>query len=159
MAFFNDLSVCDFLPSGDGLGFLAIGWLEPGHQYGRGEVRKDFFLKLCALLQHPWQPPVPCGGIHRCGFCRFSGGGELAFGGYRYSGSSNRLLFVPDGSRVFVAPAGVPHYIDAHEYCPPAEFQQAVMNCPEMGSAKYHNAFLATPAKEWLQRLEFRSAA
>jgi hypothetical protein len=46
------------------------------------------------------------------------------------------------------------HYIDAHEYCPPEEFQKAVLACPEMKSLAYMQALLETPARTWLQRLK-----
>lgn len=154
MAYFDDLSVCDYLPSGEGFGFVAVGWLEPGNGYLKDDVSKDFFEKLCSLLQKPWQPPVGCAGLHRCSFCRFSGGGEVSFGGLKFSSSSNNLLFVPSGNQLFVAPTGIAHYIDAHEYCPPKEFQQAVLNCPAMRSAEYLEALMATRAREWLHRLE-----
>jgi hypothetical protein len=52
-----------------------------------------------------------------------------------------------------VSPSSIAHYIDAHGYCPPAVFQEAAMKCPQMRSADYMRALLATPARDWLQRL------
>ena len=36
----------------------------------------------------------------------------------------------------------LPHYIDAHEFQPPPEFQRAVMSCPPMRSMEYFKAIL-----------------
>jgi len=63
------------------------------------------------------------------------------------------FLFVPFKDTLFASPTSIAHYIDVHGYCPPVEFQQAVMNCPEMRSTDYMRALLATPAQEWLRRL------
>lgn len=49
---------------------------------------------------------------------------------------------------IYIAPSTVIHYIDAHHYCPPDEFQKAVVNCPEMRSMNYLKAILANGPKE-----------
>jgi hypothetical protein len=62
------------------------------------------------------------------------------------------MLFVPFGKTIFVSPNNIAHYIDAHGYCPPKEFQRAVMECPEMRSIAYMKALLTTPARQWIQK-------
>jgi hypothetical protein len=164
MAHFEDLTECSYLPGSEGLGFKAVGWLEPGYPYHNGEVTAEFFEKLLGLLQSPWAPPVAAAGIHRCGLCRFTGG-RAEFGcqfglkprRYRFSGVGNGFLFVPYSGTLFVSPTSVAHYIDAHQYSPPSEFQNAVVACPEMRSSAYLRELLATPARVWLQR--FRAAS
>jgi hypothetical protein len=47
-------------------------------------------------------------------------------------------LFVVEGDRAYVAPSLIAHYIDAHEYAPPVEFQRAVMSSPPMKSMEYY---------------------
>lgn len=166
MADFQDLSDCHFLPGSEGLGFKAVGWLERGKDYSRGEVTAEFFEKLLILLQNPWAPPVAVAGLHRCEMCRFSGGrvefdcrfGEVSFRHYRFSGVGSGFLFVPSEGTLFVSPFSIAHYIDAHEYRPPQEFQNAVAACPEMRSSAYLRDLLATPAREWLRRLDAKTA-
>jgi hypothetical protein len=51
----------------------AVGWLERGVDYPRGEVPLQFMRALVELLSDPWQP-VTYAGVHRCSLCRFSGG-------------------------------------------------------------------------------------
>jgi hypothetical protein len=102
----------------------------------------------------PWQP-FALAGVQDCFACRFTGGpAEL-----RYAGATARLgatnLFVPADDCVFVTPSLIAHYIDAHDYAPPAEFQQAVMNCPAMRSV----AYLKMLRKHGLHRLAARDIA
>ena len=161
MAHFQDLAECTYLPASERLGFKAIGWLERGTDYEKGEVTPEFFEKLVTLLQNPWAAPIVSPGTHSCGLCRFSGGaaayncvfGKVSFRRYRFSGIGNGFLFVPRAGTLYVSPLSIAHYIDAHEYCPPPEFQAAVAECPEMRSAAYLRALLATPAREWLKRI------
>ena len=158
MAHIPDLAICGYLPASDGLSFLAVGWLEPDQDFPRGIMAEDFFLRLCSLLRDPWQPPVACCGVHRCGLCRFSGGtGQSSFKDFRFDGIGRGFLFVPRGEQLFVSPSNIAHYVDAHAYCPPAEFREAVMNCPDMRSTDYMRALLATPARDWLRKLRERA--
>ena len=51
-------------------------------------------------------------------------------------------VFVPGDAKIYVAPELILHYIDQHGYAPPAEFQQAVLDCPTMRSVPYLQAIL-----------------
>jgi hypothetical protein len=135
MAYYPDLSPCDYFGRWEDI-LLAVGWNEHGYPFTTGSVSPDFFAKLFQMLTSPWEP-VAVAGHQRCPFCRFTGGPtELYFKGGTISvGRSN--LFVPCKGGVYVAPSMVAHYIDAHEYCPPSSFQEAVLVCPEMKSFSY----------------------
>jgi hypothetical protein len=127
-----------FEPLGPSHG-IPIGWLSPAHAFDKGPVSEEFFEKLVFLLKAPWQIAVSAG-FHRCEFCRFSGGmRELSYKGHQVSmGSSN--AFIPDGERFYVVPSLILHYIDAHEFQPPPDFQDAVLRCPPMRSMDYFKA-------------------
>jgi hypothetical protein len=136
MASYKDLSACDYFGPCDA-SLIAIGWLAAEKpDYSRGAVSAAFFEALLRLLTDPWQP-VALAGMQECFVCRFTGGPtELRYASTTVAlGSAN--LFVPADDCVFVAPSLIAHYIDAHDYAPPAEFQQAVMNCPTMRSIAY----------------------
>ncbi|MCP3163829.1 DUF7919 family protein [Myxococcus qinghaiensis] len=141
MAYFADLAPCSYFPAGQDV-LLSVGWLEEGHSFTQGVVSEDFFEALVRLCVNPWQP-VAFAGRHECSLCRFSGGpGTLVYRDMTVSfGGAN--VFVPGADRVFVAPTSVVHYIDAHGYAPPREFQAAVMGCPEMRSMAYLKALKA----------------
>ena len=119
---------------------VSVGWLDNSHRFSRAAVPLNFFRALVRLLQNPWQPGVFAGRAP-CSMCQFSGGpGTLVFEGDTVLlGSAN--LFVPGRqSKVFVSPSLIAHYIDAHGYAPPEEFQEAVLECPPMGSFPYRKA-------------------
>jgi hypothetical protein len=135
MSYYQDLATLDLFGETK-VPLIAIGWLDPGHDYERAAVSSEFFESLIRLLVNPWQPAT-IAGMHRCEFCRFSGGPAE----FRYAGVTARLgavnLFVPSDQRLFVAPSLVAHYIDAHGYAPPTQFQEAVQRCPPMRSVQY----------------------
>ncbi|MBN8228925.1 hypothetical protein JYK02_15555 [Corallococcus macrosporus] len=139
MAHFQDLAPCSYMRLWE-QSSLAVGWLEKGNAYPRGAVDEKFFRALLRLCAKPWQPPVVSAGVHLCSLCQFAG--RLA--GSSYGGASGAIgtenVFIPGETKVFVAPAMIVHYIDAHEYVPPREFQEAVLKCPEMRSMPYFKA-------------------
>jgi hypothetical protein len=132
---YSDLEPCDYLGRWGGV-LLAVGWLGAEQPYSKGEVAPAFFKALFELGRDPWQPALALG-RHRCPWCRFTGApAHIHFEGTTMPiGTSN--IFVPGETKIFVAPSLVAHYIDAHEYSPPTEFQDAVLRCPPMKSFAY----------------------
>jgi hypothetical protein len=132
---------------------VPVGWLNPSEDFDRGEVSHEFVAALFRLLLNPWQPGIAMG-FHSCPFCRFSGG-PSSFSMLESNDSvtlGRDNVYVPADGRVFVAPSLVIHYIDAHQYRPPDDFQAAVLNCPEMRSMAYLKALRAN-APESLTRV------
>lgn len=82
-----------------------------------------------ALLARAFQPVIFVG-FHECELCQFD----------RPVGSSN--LFIPGDGVIYVMPELAVHYMAAHHYQPPAEFQEALMQYPAMGTMDYRRAFL-----------------
>lgn len=135
MAYYPDLTPCDYFGRWQEI-LLAVGWHEPSYPFATGSVSKRFFEALVRLLSNPWQP-VALAGFHRCSYCRFTGGSaELRFDELAIRVGANNL-FIPADKGVYVAPSLIAHYIDAHDYCPPLVFQEAVLDCPEMRSLGY----------------------
>lgn len=150
MTHIPDLLPCNYfdLPLPDPDRLVAVGWLHPNYEYSRGDVARDFFDALFRLLSDPWQP-VSFPGFHACEFCTFSGGPrtlELGTIGEVPIGWAN--LFVPANGCIYAAPSTIIHYIDAHQYRPPLEFQKAVMDCPRMRSIEYLKAIIANGPRE-----------
>jgi hypothetical protein len=128
VAYYADLSPCDYFGRWEEV-LIAVGWLEQGHSFATGKVSKEFFAQLVDLLRDPWQPAVAAG-FHRCDFCQNTGERNTIA-----AGTAN--LFIPARAGIYVAPSLITHYVDAHECYPPADFQQAVLKCPEMKSFAY----------------------
>jgi hypothetical protein len=130
-----------------------------GDPFVTGDVGEDVFERLCDLTQNPPQFGWPVhAGITRCKRCRFTGGCDTA---YRRAGSgggsqasytvyavTQGVLWVPGEGFLWLCDRTITHAIDAHGYCPPAEFCEAVLRCPPMRSMEYLKAVLANGGRE-----------
>jgi hypothetical protein len=151
--YYPDLTPIWLPPAPNYAKLLAVGWLQPEYDYRHGPVDEKFVGNLVDLLVNPWQPAIAMG-VHPCGFCRLSGG-PASFRLGNHAGSSEvRMgvsnLWLPADGFLFVAPSLILHYMDAHGYSPPDDFQAAVMACPPMRSTDYLKALLKNGPKELL---------
>ena len=131
MAWFADLSPCDYLGADAAHTLRSIGWLERGQSYRTARVEQPIYLRLLELCRDPWQPFVAAG-IHECQLCQYEP---------TASGGSN--VFVPGNGFLYVCPQLITHYMNCHGYAPPDEFCAAVLACPAMRSNEYRRAILA----------------
>jgi len=53
---------------------------------------------------------------------------------------SQENVFIPGSGVVYVAPGGIVHYVEMHEYLPSSEFVESVLSCPDPHSAEYYEA-------------------
>jgi hypothetical protein len=156
MTHYVDLTPCGYFGVDYAHGLHSIGWLDKEYPYNRGPVSPEFTSALKSLLIDPWQPFV-FSGFHRCQFCRISGGPSTfptITGTEIQLGGNN--LYIPGDGFLYVAPSTIIHYIDAHEYAPPDEFQIAVLDSPEMRSMSYLKLIRANAPSGFLRR--FRSS-
>jgi len=58
-------------------------------------------------------------------------------------------ILVPGKTMAYMAPALILHYIRTHRYLPPACFLEAVLDCPEPGSAEYLDAIRKVAPNFW----------
>ena len=146
MAWYEDLSSCEYFGPDFADQLKAVGWLEVGHPYSQGNVDLEFVAKLTQLLTNPWQPFFLMG-PHFCSLCRLTGGPAS----FKYGGMTAQLgvsnLFVPSDGFLYVSPSTILHYIDSHSYAPPQQFQDAVLSCPTMRSIEYLRAILTNGPK------------
>jgi hypothetical protein len=147
MPYIPDLTPCSDFGEGGGP-MLAVGWVDRRHPVTRGTVDPAFVARLVELLVDPWQPSQTLG-WHDCTFCRLTRGPTtFEYGGAKVAvGISN--LFVPGRRYLYIAPSLILHFMDSHGYAPPAEFIEAVLDCPPMRSAEYTQALEAV-APPWL---------
>ncbi len=124
---------------------LAIGWLERGQDFAVGNPRDDFFPALIRLVLNPWQPSIAMG-AHSCSLCVYTGGPKhVQYQNLEVEVGINNLYVPTTDDVVYFAPSTIVHYVDSHAYCPPIEFQEAVIACPEMRSM----AYLKLLSKHW----------
>lgn len=132
MTWFADLSPNHYFGPDAAPYLTSVGWLARDKEYNRGPVDSAVYQKLKALLDDSW-PNLRFRGFHQCELCR-----------PHDEARCNNNLFVPDGHRIFVCPAMILHYMDAHEYNPPDEFRSAVLACPHTRSTDYRRLLLAS---------------
>jgi hypothetical protein len=132
VAWFNDLSPCNYFGDEFALILRAVGWLARGRSFPTAVRDRRVYDKLVQLLISPWQPVVT-GGMHACDLCD-----------YEPEARGTKNLFIPGRTFLFVCPELIVHYMNAHGYGPPQEFCEAVLACPAMGSMEYHKALLVS---------------
>jgi len=129
MTWFPDMFRESMIAAGDHV--RAVGWLHPDHPYSRGTESAEFVARLKEFARLASRSTEAlywgiCMGFHTCEFCEKTHG--------------HRNFGVPAGDVLFVAPEMVVHYIEQHEYVPPAEFVAAVMASPLPDTAEYCSA-------------------
>ena len=139
MAFYRDLERCSYFDDGvdPSLDLTAIGWLEAPHSYQRGPVPAELVPRLFAFLESAWDP-IRFRGRHSCDQCHLQPEKlQNEAGQVVDMGAIN--LFIPKAGAagLFVAPSLILHYVIEHDYCPPLEFQAAVLACPDSASSAY----------------------
>jgi hypothetical protein len=131
MAWYEDLTPCDYFGTERASFLRSVGWLSRGRHFPTGTVDERVYPKLVELLLDPWQPAVATG-PHPCDLCL-----------YKPEARGVKNLFLPGNGCIFVCPELIVHYMNAHGYCPPQVFCDAVLACPAMRSMEYHKAVLA----------------
>jgi hypothetical protein len=132
MAWFEDLTECDYFGPHLADSLRAVGWLRRDRPYPTGETDVEVFAKLADLVRDPWQPVVAAG-PHPCDLCL-----------YESEASCSANLFVPGDGILYVCPTLIIHYMNAHRYAPPPAFCRAVLACPPMRSMAYRKSVLAS---------------
>jgi hypothetical protein len=141
MAWFEDLTQCDYFGSHLADSLRAVGWLQRDRPYPTGAIDAEVFAKIADLARDPWQPSVAAG-PHSCDLCL-----------YEPEASCSANLFVPGDGSLYVCPTLITHYMNAHGYAPPPAFCRAILACPTMRSMPYMKSVLASGG-----RLLMRSA-
>lgn len=115
---------------------LNIGWIEGTKQINRGKVSQEFLDNLWEYMKCP---------MHRMRglYCNVCLDGERNYFKAVYNGYEIKLgdaeIRVIDKKEdcVYAAPTLILHYIISHNYLPPSEFINAVIDGPKPGSKEY----------------------
>jgi hypothetical protein len=127
---FVDLSKYDYIESPSGEKCLNIGWLSKGFDFPTGEISEDVLGKLkilSAKIENETR------GLHYCEFCDppiFSPRGEsFVCTLIKDAPNGNGEIWIDGlGGIKYIAPTLLLHYIEVHNYLPPKEFLEAVIN-------------------------------
>lgn len=114
---------------------LSVGWLSAKQPYTQGEVPELFVERLWIFCCNPFFYTL---GYHNCPFCPGSSFGVLVQHGSEERRLGSAEIRVLGGCNIiYAAPDMIYHYVIRHHYQPPAEFIQAVLDCPLPGSPEY----------------------
>jgi len=148
VTYYPDLSAYEYSPDQGDL--INVGWLGVGHEFLTGDVSADIRDALVELADNPTNIMR---GFHYCEFCdaespiRIEGSTSDGHD-FRAVLGTGEIRIRPAGGRTFAAPTLLVHYIDAHQYLPPAEFIAAVAVPKDQ-----------RPAEPIVVSAEFRTAA
>ena len=115
----------------EAIGTRAVGWLSAKYQFSQGETSpefKDILRLFCS------QPIMRMRGFHVCEFCPGSPH-EMCQEDGLWLGDAEIRVFYQE--QVYAAPDLIYHYVLKHDYRPPDEFINAVLNGPKPGSREY----------------------
>lgn len=117
-------------------GVLNVGWLEKGKPFELGDVSEEFINRLWILCG---TPVYATRGFYSCEFCgeEESWPIKMSMGGIERRLGDAEIRVVARNGCVYASPNLIIHYIVKHNYLPPREFIQAVMDGFLPGSDEY----------------------
>lgn len=132
----KDLSSYRYLPQCRRRGVLNVGWLDSKHAFERGRQPDWVFDRL---LKHLVLPVARTRGLHTCELCPHSVKQPfvLTRGSENITLGSSEVRVISNGGIVFAAPSLIWHYVEAHEYCPPDLFVDALLHGVDPDSCEF----------------------
>jgi hypothetical protein len=150
MTYYADLTPCEYFPMiKTAHPLLAVGWLEATHPFTTGSVEPGVRRRLAMFVRaaRAWEP-IHCSGGQNCGLCGEDGNMSIW------------NVFVPGVNVTYVAPEGILHYVQAHQYRPPDEFCAALVMSPRPTTAAYFRQLRSVGwSQEQAQMHEWRKRA
>jgi len=135
MAFFDDLSECSYFQDLSLPALVAVGWLERGRPYSRGDAGSEVRRRLKEFRDARWHLTAYLGG-HYCDLCTENESLHWSTD----DAYSKTDLFIPGEGVIYAAPEGICHYVTEHSYHPPNVFCEAVLTAPAADSIGYFEA-------------------
>lgn len=149
MTYYADLTRYEFLGGllGDHVidNALNVGWLSGQIVYTEGNTSKEFqgrLLKFCNGVVNPTR------GWHSCEFCPPTAYDPVRGNPLEPFGTAEIRVFYKDNT--YAAPNLIYHYVTEHNYKPPEEFIEAVLQGPLPGSSEYEELIQQLGVNYWL---------
>ncbi len=122
------------------LGTKAVGWLSSKHDFCQGETSSAFKSSLFMFCKSAVRRTR---GFHTCEFCKQCSSSSMCQEEGLWLGSAEIRVFYQD--RVYAAPDLIYHYVLRHQYKPPDEFIEAVLEGPKPGDVRYEELVKKLP--------------
>ncbi len=140
MTYYLDMSPYTYIEECIRPNTFNVGWLSRGYDFERGKSSEQFYqrlLEFCAF------PICKTRGWHVCEFC----GSEQAVPLNITINAQSSLILgsaemrVSGDYKVFASPDLIYHYVTVHEYLPPKEFINAILESPLPTTKEYMKKF------------------
>jgi len=148
MTYYVDLSLYEFLDDVSTVKALNIGWLNGQIDYPKGETTSEFQARLWHFCRVGVVNPTR--GWHDCELCVPEPFNPRVGNRLKPFGSAEIRVF--HGTKVYAAPDLIHHYATVHEYNPPEEFIEAILNCPLPGSIEYEILIKRLGVDYWIDQ-------
>ena len=148
MTYFPDGSDYEYFEHSMVEGTRNVGWLEKGHDFKRRVPDEELLERLWRLC---WISVAQTRGFHLCDFCPDASSSRWDTAerdDRRLSLGTCEIRVFGSNGEIFAAPSLIYHYVEAHHYCPPDDFVEAVMKGPIPPEEAYF-ALLEKHALEW----------
>jgi hypothetical protein len=145
MAYLPDMSEYNYHPEFERPGTKAIGWLVLGHAFPSGPVDEnvlDVLWEFCKISVAQTR------GLHACPWCGSNWGNEAQKGAESLLLGSAEIRVFSEQIQIYAAPTLIYHRVAAHQYRPPEEFLNALLNGSQPASREYL-ALLESLKLEW----------
>jgi hypothetical protein len=122
--YFSDLTPYEYYLPSKLSNVLNIGWLDSAHEYPKSKASAVFVEKLTRILNAGDRFNARVNqirGVHPCNLCS-----QRIFNN-PFIGSCELWLPAKAGDVTYAAPSMIIHYIEDHDYCPPQEFVESVL--------------------------------
>lgn len=108
---------------------VYVGWLDAQHYYRTGKPAALFLEKLWEYCTNPLQLTL---GYHHCAFCQQEGelGIEVEYNNRSFTFGTGEIRVIGHHKVSYIAPDMIFHYVATHNYLPPSEFIEAVLDSP-----------------------------
>ena len=128
MTYIPDLTPYDYHTFPRHPKLLAIGWLDSDATYSKGVVGQDIINRLARLTAKPVNLTR---GYHFCQFCKRELSDKY---GEQHARGNGEIRVLGANDIIYAAPVLISHYVEKHQYGPPAEFLEAVSKLPEIAA-------------------------
>lgn len=118
--------------------YMMVGWLDNEHPYPKGNVPSQFIDRLWIFCTNTFFDTY---GYHYCPLCpNPSFGMPMEHNGEKRTLGDAEIRVMSKDGILFTAPNLIFHYVIDHQYYPPENFIQAVLEGPLPGSKEYRDA-------------------
>ena len=134
MSFYPDLSPYTYHVEEVNSKLLNISWLSVKHPFPNGSVSEAFLTQLWTYCE---KSVNDFRGFHQCDFCKATQPTSVTRNGKELRLGAAEVWVPGNNGIVYIAPNLVYHYVTVHDYMPPREFIDAVLDSPQPNTSAY----------------------